>query len=510
MLEGVTVQFITILRNLRSRLRLLRRLMGVVFLFAFFYPPLVLSASLTQKQASPTLHSAQVNFSAAQGELTDTSALWRDVPQPTKGTLPQISATTLADAPESNGAAPVLAKEVKSWTLADSVSRALDIAPEMRAAEAEITARGGDLSQAGAMPNPTMEVRADNRLGMEDGRGGVDVTQIALSQPIPLRRLTYQQNAARASLESAQANRSSQRLLLEREVARVYYALQLAVAKSQLAEERQKLVAESLNTSRKPGADRLVRYLTPLERRRLSILNEEANQTVAVAEREQQKELLDFRALLALSNGTTVELGELTLPAAPASLAVLIRGLDSHPALVAARKEADAMQSGIAVAESQRLADPVLTVYREGGYIAGERRDATGVGVSVQIPFWSSSGMVVRARAESDRAQARLDVAQRDARSHLEQAHTQLLRLLEQGERLRTNLLEPAREMFALTRHSFAVGELNLLTLLDANNTYFDALARYLELQHESVLVAADLRLASGVSLLESSKGIAP
>ncbi|HQS58771.1 MAG TPA: TolC family protein [Gallionellaceae bacterium] len=504
------MQFITIFRNLQSRLRLMRRLMGVAFLFAFFYPPLVLAASLTQKQASPTLYSAQVNLPAGQGELTDNRTMRRDVPQSIKGTLLQISATTLAGTPESNSAVPVLAKEGTSWTLADSVRRAFDIAPELRAAEAVIAARGGDLSQAGAWTNPTIEVRADNRLGMEDGRGGADITQIAFSQPIPIRRLAHQQNAAQASLESAQANRNAQRLLLEREVARLYHALQLAAAKRQLAEERQQLVAESLNASRKPGTDRLVRYLTPLERRRLSILSEEANQTVAVAEREQQKALLDFRALLALPNGTRIEPVALTLPVASASLATLTRALDEHPALVAARKEADAMQSGIAVAESQRLADPVLTVYREGGYIAGERRDATGVGLSVQIPFWSSSGMVVRARAESDRAQAQLAVAQRDSHSRLELAYTQRLFLIEQSERLRTNLLEPAREMFALTRSSFAAGELNLLTLVDANNTYFDALERYLELQHESALAAADLRLASGVSLLESSKGITP
>jgi cobalt-zinc-cadmium efflux system outer membrane protein len=412
-----------------------------------------------------------------------------------------------ASAQNLSATAPALPQKVTLWTLADSIRQALDVAPEMRAAEAEINARGGDLSQAGALPNPTLEVRADNRLGMEDGRGGVDITQIALSQPIPLRRLAHQQNAAQASLESAQANRSSQRLLLEREVAHVYHALQLAAAKRRLAEERQQLVADylnvSLNASRKPGADRLVRYLTPLERRRLAILHEEANQTVAVAEREQQKALLDFCALLALTSGSQVEPVALTLPAAPASLAVLTRTLDEHPALVTARKEAEASQAGIAVAESQRLADPTLTLYREGGYIAGQRRDATGLGVSMQIPFWSSSGLVVRARAEFDRTQARFEVVQRDAHSRLELAHSQLLRLLEQSERLRTNLLEPAREMFALTRHSFAVGELNLLTLVDANNTYFDALARYLELQHESVLASADLRLASGVSLLE-------
>jgi cobalt-zinc-cadmium efflux system outer membrane protein len=133
------------------------------------------------------------------------------------------------------------------------------------------------------------------------------------------------------------------------------------------------------------------------------------------------------------------------------------------------------------------------------------------VGISVQIPLWNTSrGAVSKAEAEAQRTQAQLMLAQRDARSRLEQAHTQLRSLLEQTERQRTNLLEPARSMFTLTRRSFAVGELNVLTLVDANNTYFDALAHYLELQQECALAAADLRIASGVSLLESSKEITP
>jgi cobalt-zinc-cadmium efflux system outer membrane protein len=152
-----------------------------------------------------------------------------------------------------------------------------------------------------------------------------------------------------------------------------------------------------------------------------------------------------------------------------------------------------------------------LNLFRERDYLAGERRDVTGVGVSVQIPFWNTnSGTVAKARAEAERAQARLAAIKRDARSRLEQAHAQLLRLLEQTERLRTHLLEPAREVFTLTRRGFAAGELNILTLVDANNTYFDALARYLELQQESARAAAELRLASGVSVLNASMEIAP
>lgn len=407
-----------------------------------------------------------------------------------------------------NDAAPLSAHAGRAWTLADSVKRALDVAPEMRAAETEIAAREGELSQAGAWPNPTVDVRADNKLGIEDGRGGTDLTQIALSQPIPLRRLSRQRAAAQASLEGAQENRRYQKLLLEREVARVFHALQLATARRQLAGERLRLIAESPNTSHKTGTDRLVRYLTPLERRRLAILSEEASQAVAVAEREQQKALIDFRALLALPAGSAAETAALLVSATPASLEVLTRTLDEHPALAAARKDAEAAQAGIASSESQRYADPALNLFRERDYLAGERRDVTGIGVSVQIPLWdSNSGMVSKAKADAGRAQARLDAAQRDARSRLEQAHTQLLRLLEQSERLRGKLLEPAHEVFTLSRRGFAAGELNILTLVDANNTYFDALTRHLELQHESLQADAELRLAAGIPVIAPAMG---
>jgi cobalt-zinc-cadmium efflux system outer membrane protein len=404
---------------------------------------------------------------------------------------------------------PASALETKPWTLTESARRALETAPELRSAEAEVAARTGELVQAEAWPNPSVELGASDRLGQEDGRGGTNLTHIGLSQPLPLRRIARQRAAAEASLESTREGLRYRHLLLEREVARVFHALQLAAAKHQLAEERKRLVAESLNSSRKSVADRLVRYLTPLERQRLSILNEEAIQADAVAEREQQKALIDFRTLLALSDGMGAEPVALALPTMPASLDVLTQELDAHPALLAARKEAEAAQAGIAVAESQRYADPTLNLYRERDYLAGARRDVTGVGISVQIPLWNTShGTVIKAEAEAERTQAQLMLAQRDAHSRLKQAHTQLRSLLEQTERQRTNLLEPARVMFTLTRRSFAVGEVNVLTLVDANNTYFDALAHYLELQQECALAAADLRIAAGVSLLDPSKEV--
>jgi len=80
------VQFVTIFRSLRSRMRLMHRLIGVPFLFASLYPLSALSAPLTlehaweqAEQANPALRSTQANLAAAEGELTDARApLWNN------------------------------------------------------------------------------------------------------------------------------------------------------------------------------------------------------------------------------------------------------------------------------------------------------------------------------------------------------------------------------------------------------------------------------------------------
>lgn len=94
--------FITIFRTLRYRMRLMRRLIGVPFLFASLYPLPALSAPLTleqaweqAEQANPALRSTQANLAAAEGEFTDARALLWNNPQLAtewrKRTIPQTT-----------------------------------------------------------------------------------------------------------------------------------------------------------------------------------------------------------------------------------------------------------------------------------------------------------------------------------------------------------------------------------------------------------------------------------
>jgi outer membrane protein, heavy metal efflux system len=383
------------------------------------------------------------------------------------------------------------------WTLESSIERATTVAPELRAAEAEVGARTGELTQAGAWPNPTIELRTDEKLGIDDGRGGYSPSQISITQPIPLRRLAHQRRAAEAGLGGARAGQQYQRLQLETRTAQVFHALQFTAERQRLAQERLQF-AEALQ----PGTDRLVRYLSPLERARLDILRENARQDVALAEGKWSEAASQFRALLALAPDAQPETTSLTPFAAPAALAELLDRLATHPALRAVQQSRTASRANVDVARSQRFADPTVSVFREQDYLAGSRQDYTGFMLGVQIPLWNiNGGGVTRAEAEADKADALLVAQQRDLESRLRQNHLHLGHLIEQAEHYRRHLLTPARQLLDLTRKGFATGEQNGLALVDASYTYFDAQARYLELLHDAWFEAAELRLAAGISL---------
>ena len=387
--------------------------------------------------------------------------------------------------------------QAQVWNLESSIEQATAVAPELRAAEAEVSARAGERTQAGAWPNPTVELRGDEKLGIEDGRGGYNLNQISVTQPLPLRRLAHQRRAAEAGLDAARATQQQQRLQLEKRTAQAFHALQLAAERQRLAQERLDF-AEGV----RPGSDRLVRYLSPLERARLDILRETARQDVGFAEGKWSEAASQFRALLALPPESRPETAALTAFATPAALTELQGRLATHPALRASQHARDASRAQVNVARSQRFADPSVSVFRERDYLAGSRQDYSGVMLGVQIPFWNANGGgVARAVAEADKADALLAAQRRDLESGLRQNHLHLGHLIEQAEHYRTRLLTPARQVLDLTRNGFASGEQNGLALVDASNTYFEAQARYLELLHDAWVEAAELRLAAGLAL---------
>jgi len=397
---------------------------------------------------------------------------------------------------------PLLSAEpTPRWTLITSVQRALDVAPEMKTADAEIGKQRGKLEQAEAWPNPSVSVQIDDTLGLEDAAGGYDISQLAISQSLPFGRLGHQRRQAEAGLASASAQRHHQQLLLEYQVAQRLHILQLTEAKLILAKKRLLQAKSYQNKGHKRSSnDPLIRYLTPLEAMRLDIVLQAAKQTMEIAEGEHNEAAASFKALLDISLGNSVNLSPLVTVPAPKGLNTLENSLQAHPALETNKQAVAYSRAAVAVARSERLADPTLTLFRGEGFHANRRQQNTGIILSIQVPLWNmNNGRVTQARYAIYQAQADLHRQQRDLKTNLHKSYLHLGHLIAQAEHYRSKLLRPAQQVFTLTRKGFAAGELGILTLIDANNTYFDAQQRYLELLQQGWLELAEVRKSAGL-----------
>lgn len=391
------------------------------------------------------------------------------------------------------------------WTLRNSVKEAIRVSPIIRAADAEIDSRKGALSKASAWPNPSIGVSGSEKLGLEDERGGADLTQFSVSQPLPLGRLSRQSKQAKAELEVSKHSRVYNQLILENAAARNFHALQLTKAELKLASD--KLQFAHYYQKNEGQKDPLVRYLTPLESKRLDIIRETAHQEVENAEGEYSKTLAAFRTLLRLPKNSllkTTELKPVDLPPELSKLTTIQN--KSHAAIAASKYEKEAAEAAIAVAKGKVFEDPTVTFFREKDYLDGRRQSYNAVMLNVTIPIWNShDGEVSVAKAEAQKAEYKLESQKQDFESKLSQTHLHLGHLIEQAKHYRTKILKPAREVLDLTRNGFTAGEVGLLSLIDASDTYFNARKRYLELLYESNIEAAELRLAAGISILSDN-----
>ncbi|MEK6747613.1 MAG: TolC family protein [Pseudomonadota bacterium] len=388
------------------------------------------------------------------------------------------------------------------WTLERTVAHALAVAPELRAREAEIAMQQGEWSTAQAWPNPRLDLRFDNKLGLESGVGGVEIQQLAVTQALPWRTHAARAKQALAQVTAAQHAAHYARLQRENHVAHAFHALQYATEYLALAQARLVWAEEYAAERAKPKDDPLVRFLTPLDRARLRIMRESARQEVANAEGKYSERAASLRLLLALATEDSLRLPSLTPLADSPALTALLAALDWHVALAGGQATRDAASAALDGVRAFAYGAPSVTAYYERGYYAGDTRAVWGAALGVELPLWTTHrGAIDRAHAEVAKAGAEYAAQRRTLEGALRQNYMHLGHLIEQAEHYRNAMLAPAEEVFELTRKSFNVGEVSVLNLVDAHDTHFTARARYLELLAEARHEAADVRLAAGLTL---------
>lgn len=387
----------------------------------------------------------------------------------------------------------------QTWTLQSSLAQAMETAPELKKTMAQIAARQEDAKLSTMWPDPTISFRVDNKLGKDDNSGGFDLTDVTISQAIPLSRIKYQQSVADAYLKSAQVSRSYESLLIQNRVARAFHELQFASARYALAKKHLQL-ADKLNAnSGKNTQGLVVRYLTPLEKIRLNIIREEASQQLTNAEGKYFEAANEFARLLGVTVEDVSDIVELEAIDQVPTLEELQAMQQRHPQLSVQQELLAAAHAEIDVARSSQTIDPTVSVSRSRDTFDTGREDVYGVMFNVQIPIHDrKTAAVSKARYNASQQRIELERMKRDLQINLKRSHTHTHHMVEQAADYEKRVLQPAQRMLDLTQRGFNSGELNMLSLVDAYNTFYAARLRYLDLIYQSRTELADLRLYAG------------
>ena len=387
----------------------------------------------------------------------------------------------------------------EQWTLESSVRQAIATSPELKKSSAELGVRQADVNLSGLWPDPEVGFRVDNKMGLDDGAGGYDLTDITITQSIPMSRIKHQEEAANASLKAGRFLLQYQSLQVQNRISKVFHQLQFASAKLELAKKQLKLANELSDKGKRNARGAVVRYLTPLEEMRLTIIREEARQAEGSAEGKYKEALSEFVKLLGIDSDGVSRVSALTPVTDIPDLKQLVELQNEHAQLSSQQQEVLAANHNINVARSSQSIDPSVGLSWQRDTLSTGREDVYAVMFNIAIPLSDrKSTAQSKATYEASQQKIELQLLQRELKINLNRSYTHLKHVIEQAAEYKNKVFQPASEMLELTNKGFSSGELNILSLVDANNTYFESQLAYLDLLYQARVELSEVKLFAG------------
>lgn len=389
-----------------------------------------------------------------------------------------ISATPVSD--PNNTAAFGSAKSTSKAAVQEhqlSLQEALTIAmirnPDLLAADLEVQARQDETWQAGLRPNPELQTDIENFGGTGSLSGArISETTISVGQLIELggkraRRVT----AARLDARLAKWDLESRRIELNTSITRLYID---AVARDRLLEVATKLLEISERLRDAVGARVSAGKVSPIENERALIVvgKVRADYDAADAAREEAFSLL----AIALGKGRSdIEAlsGVLAPATVPPSKSVLIGYISDNPEIARWATEVDARQAALDIERANRIPD----VQVGGGVRYFEDVGDTAFVATLTVPlplFNRNQGAIAAASKRVDRSRAEADSAVRSTNGQFEASYAKLKSSAMRSIALDRDLSPAARKAFEATEIGYREGKFDLVTLLDAQRTYFE------------------------------------
>jgi cobalt-zinc-cadmium efflux system outer membrane protein len=328
--------------------------------------------------------------------------------------------------------------------------------PELAAAHAAVAAAQARAEGSGRFPNPRLIARAEGA-PLEGGTDAEADLLAGVSQPLPL----SDRRAAAQSLAAAELERSRARYdVAEREVAaQVVRAFATALFAQEAAARRHELAQETAALRAPIEARIAAGDATASERAHAALALHDARAAEQAAERVAALARVELAAAIGTPDAVPERVvGELDALLALPLLEELSARLADHPALRAARADAQVAAAALELAREERVPDlDVDLLYRRLG---AEEANAFDVGLSIPLRAWDrGTAAIDAARADEQAARALALASERDLAAALRSGHARLAAALAARETLRREVLPLHDEVVRIEEARVAAGD---------------------------------------------------
>lgn len=365
------------------------------------------------------------------------------------------------------------AHEPSELTLRDALALALQHNPELAAFGKERSAAEAAVLQAGALPNPVLDISGDNLGNARKAEAGDRSTAIEFGQLIELGgKRDARVRAAEASRDLAGWDYEAKRIEILSAVAQRFVDVLAAQQRRRLAEEALALARQVADAvARRVQAGKV----SPVEETKARL----AQATAEIELEQARREGLAARSALGALWGTPsprfeTVVGDLEKTVSLPAYEQLAERVRDNPELARWASETARRQAGVDTEKAKAVPNVTLS--------AGVKRfsqfddRAFIVGISVPLPLFDRNrGGILEASRRLDKASDELHATQGRVMAELARTYQRVAAIEGEIKTLRNALLPGAQSAFDAAVKGYELGKFGFLDVLDAQRTFFQA-----------------------------------
>lgn len=365
-------------------------------------------------------------------------------------------------------------------TLREALARTLRHNPDLQVFGWEVRAQEARTLQAGLWPNPEIGADISEFGGTRNltGTGGAEIG-LGLSQLLPLGGdVGARRRVAARERDLAGWNYEAARLDVFTATAQTFAEVLAAQERLRLADS---LLALSLRFARTVGDRAEAGKVSALEATRAGVVRANAE----IARSQAAHNLTSARKRLGSLWGNPEpdfeqvvgDFGEIRPVPALQAVADLI---ERNPDVARFATEMALRQADLWLAKAERIPDPTVSAGPSRSGELGET--AFRAGISIPLPLFDrNQGRVQEARYRMQQVDAHFNAARVTVQQQLATAYETLGAAYEAATTLRDEVVPAATKTFEATEEGYREGKFDLLTVLDAQRTLFEATHQYVD-----------------------------